>query len=81
MRKAFAPYSLHADAQIYFPTKSNTGDAHIMAMQAGGVMQKNDNHAATVHLEAGAGSYGSACERQRRTFYERRRQHPVQVLL
>ena len=58
MRKAFAPYSLHADAQIYFPTKSNTGDAHIMAMQAGGVMQKNDNHAATVHLEAGAGSYG-----------------------
>ena len=58
MRKAFAPYSLHADAKIYFPTKSNTGDAHIMAMQAGGVMQKNDNHAATVHLEAGAGSYG-----------------------
>lgn len=56
MRKAFAPYSLHADAQIYFPTKSNTGDAHIMTMQAGGVMQKNDNHAATVHLEAGAGS-------------------------
>lgn len=55
MRKAFAPYSLHADAQIYFPTKSNTGDAHIMAMQVGGVMQKNDNHAATVHLEAGAG--------------------------
>lgn len=29
-----------------------------MAMQVGGVMQKNDNHAATVHLEAGAGSYG-----------------------
>ena len=50
MRKAFAPYSLHADAQIYFPTKSNTGDAHIMAMQVGGVMQKNDNHAATVHF-------------------------------
>ncbi len=58
MRKAFAPYSLRADASIYFPTKSNTGDGHIMAMQIGGVMQKNDNHAATVHLEAGAGSYG-----------------------
>lgn len=58
MRKAFAPYSLRADAQIYFPTKSNTGDCHIMAMQVGGAMQKNDNHAATVHLEAGAGSYG-----------------------
>jgi succinate dehydrogenase/fumarate reductase flavoprotein subunit len=58
MRKAFAPYSLRADAQIYFPTKSNTGDCHIMAMQIGGAMQRNDNHAATVHLEAGAGSYG-----------------------
>lgn len=58
MRAKWSPYSLRADAQIYFPTKSNTGDGHIMAMQAGGVMQKNDNHSATVHLEAGAGSYG-----------------------
>lgn len=58
MRAKWAPYSLRADAQIYFPTKSNTGDGHIMAMQVGGTMQKNDNHSATVHLEAGAGSYG-----------------------
>ena len=58
MRKCYSPYSLRVDAQIYYPTKSNTGDGHIMAMQIGGVMQKNDNHAATVHLEAGAASYG-----------------------
>lgn len=58
MRKCYSPYSLRVDAQIYFPTKSNTGDGHIMAMQIGGAMQRNDNHAATVHLEAGAASYG-----------------------
>lgn len=58
MRKRFSPYSLRVDAQIYFPSKSNTGDGHVMAMRAGGVMQRNDNHAATVHLEAGAASYG-----------------------
>lgn len=58
MRKRWSPYSLRVDAQIYFPTKSNTGDGHIMAMQVGGAMQRNDDHAATVHLEAGAASYG-----------------------
>lgn len=52
MRKCYSPYSLRVDAQIYFPTKSNTGDGHIMAMQ------RKDNHAATVHLEAGTASYG-----------------------
>ncbi len=58
MRKRWAPYSLRVDAQIYFPTKSNTGDCHIMALQAGGAMQRLEDHAATVHLEAGAASYG-----------------------
>ncbi len=58
MRKCYSPYSLLADAQIYYPAKTNTGDCHIMAMQIGGAMQKVDNHAATVHLEAGAASYG-----------------------
>lgn len=58
MRKRWAPYSLHVDAQIYFPAKTNTGDCHIMALQAGGAMQKLEDHAATVHLEAGAASYG-----------------------
>ena len=58
MRKRWAPYSLRVDAQIYYPAKSNTGDGHIMAMQVGGVMQRLEDHAATVHLEAGAASYG-----------------------
>ena len=58
MRKCYSPYSLRVDAQIYYPTKSNTGDGHIMAMQIGGAMQRNPDHAATVHLEAGAASYG-----------------------
>ena len=58
MRKHWSPYSLRVDAQIYFPAKTNTGDCHIMAMQAGGAMQKLEDHAATVHLEAGAASYG-----------------------
>jgi len=46
-----------ADAQIYFPSKSNTGDGHMMAMDIGGAMQKDANHAAVIHLEAGAKSY------------------------
>lgn len=58
MRKRWAPYSLRADAQIYYPAKTNTGDCHILAMQVGGVMQRLEDHAATVHLEAGAASYG-----------------------
>lgn len=58
MRKRWSPYSLHADAQIYFPSKTNTGEVHLMALQAGGAMQRLEDHGATVHLEAGAASYG-----------------------
>jgi len=58
MRECFAPFTLLADAQIYFPNKCNTGDGLVMAMQAGGAMQRHDPHAAVIHLEAGAGSYG-----------------------
>lgn len=58
MRKCYAPFSLKVDEQIYFPLKTNTGDGHQMAMRVGGVMQTVDNHAATIHLEAGACSYG-----------------------
>lgn len=46
-----------ADDQIYFPSKSNTGDGHLMALDAGGAMQPDANHAAVIHLEAGAKSY------------------------
>ena len=46
-----------ADAQIYFPSKSNTGDGHMMAMDIGASMQRDANHAAVIHLEAGAKSY------------------------
>ncbi|WP_136795225.1 MULTISPECIES: FAD-dependent oxidoreductase [Desulfosediminicola] len=58
MVERFSPFSLNADAQIYFPNKCNTGDGMIMAMQAGGAMQKHEPHAAVIHLEAGAASYG-----------------------
>lgn len=58
MKERFSPFSLSADAQIYFPNKCNTGDGMIMAMQAGGAMQRHEPHAAVIHLEAGAASYG-----------------------
>jgi succinate dehydrogenase/fumarate reductase flavoprotein subunit len=58
MKERYDPFALKADAQIYFPNKCNTGDAHIMAMQCGGAMQKAEPHAAVIHLEAGAQSYG-----------------------
>jgi succinate dehydrogenase/fumarate reductase flavoprotein subunit len=58
LKQRFDPFALMADAQIYFPNKCNTGDAHIMAMQIGGAMQKVEPHAAVIHLEAGAASYG-----------------------
>jgi len=58
MRARYSPFSLNADAQIYFPNKCNTGDGMVMAMQAGGAMQKHEPHAAVIHLEAGAASYG-----------------------
>lgn len=58
LKERYSPFSLNADAQIYFPNKCNTGDGLIMAMQAGGAMQKHEPHAAVIHLEAGAASYG-----------------------
>lgn len=58
MRARYAQYSLAADSQIYFPNKCNTGDVHVMAMQTGGAMQRAEPHAAVIHLESGACSYG-----------------------
>ncbi|MDH7478840.1 MAG: FAD-dependent oxidoreductase [Syntrophomonadaceae bacterium] len=58
MMERYAPYALLMDAQIYFPNKCNTGDAHKMAMWVGGAMQKVEPHAGVIHLEAGAMSYG-----------------------
>lgn len=58
MKERYAPYALKSDAQIYFPNKCNTGDGHKMAMWAGGAMQIAEPHAAVIHLEAGAASYG-----------------------
>lgn len=53
----YAQTSSLADAQIYFPSKSNTGDGHLMAMDIGAAMQRDANHAAVIHLESGAKSY------------------------
>lgn len=58
MTDRYSPLCAMADAQIYFPNKCNTGDGHIMAMHVGGAMQKVEPHAAVIHLEAGAMSYG-----------------------
>ncbi len=58
MVERFDPFALLADSQIYLPNKCNTGDAHKMAMWAGGAMQKVEPHAAVIHLESGAQSYG-----------------------
>ncbi len=57
MTTRYSPICSLVDAQIYFPNKCNTGDAHIMAMHIGGAMQKVEPHAAAIHLEAGAMSY------------------------
>ncbi len=57
MVERYDPFALQADSQIYFPNKCNTGDAHKMAMWAGGAMQKVEPHAAVIHLESGAQSY------------------------
>jgi succinate dehydrogenase/fumarate reductase flavoprotein subunit len=58
MVERYDPFALKADSQIYFPNKCNTGDAHKMAMWVGGTMQKVEPHAAVIHLESGAQSYG-----------------------
>jgi succinate dehydrogenase/fumarate reductase flavoprotein subunit len=58
MVERYSPFTLRADSQIYFPNKCNTGDGHIMAMQIGGAMQMQEPHAAVIHLESGAASYG-----------------------
>jgi succinate dehydrogenase/fumarate reductase flavoprotein subunit len=58
MTDRWCPIVRLADAQIYFPNKCNTGDLHKQAFQIGGVMQKAEPHAAVIHLEAGATSYG-----------------------
>ncbi|HNX28052.1 MAG TPA: FAD-dependent oxidoreductase [Syntrophomonadaceae bacterium] len=58
MVERYDPFALQADSQIYFPNKCNTGDVHKQAMWIGGAMQKVEPHAAVIHLESGAQSYG-----------------------
>lgn len=58
MKARYAPLATIVDDQIYFPNKCNTGDGHLMAMDIGGAMQKIEPHAAVIHLESGAISYG-----------------------
>jgi succinate dehydrogenase/fumarate reductase flavoprotein subunit len=58
MVERYSPFTLRSDSQIYFPNKCNTGDGHIMAMHVGGAMQMHEPHAAVIHLESGAASYG-----------------------
>lgn len=58
MKARYSPIATMVDDQIYFPNKCNTGEVLTMAMQAGGAMQKVEPHAAVIHLESGAMSYG-----------------------
>lgn len=58
MIERYDPFALKADSQIYFPNKCNTGDLHKQAMWVGAAMQKVEPHAAVIHLESGAQSYG-----------------------
>jgi len=58
MVERYSPFTLLSDSQIYMPNKCNTGDGLIMAMHVGGAMQQHEPHAAVIHLESGAASYG-----------------------
>ena len=58
MMNTYNPWALKAaDERLYIPQWVNTGDMHKAALWIGAAMQKNDSHAACMHLESGAQSY------------------------
>jgi fumarate reductase flavoprotein subunit len=58
MRERYAQHTfVDADTQMYYPSKCNTGDGHIMAMHIGGAMQKTEPFAAMIHGLGGASAY------------------------
>ena len=58
MMRRYNPWALNAmDERMYIPQWVNTGDLHKQALWIGAAMQKNESHAAVMHLESGAQSY------------------------
>ena len=58
MMNTYNPWALQAaDERLYIPMWVNTGDMHKAALWIGAAMQKNESHAACMHLESGAQSY------------------------
>lgn len=59
MFKYYSPMTAYAmDARWYMPPNCDTGDMHKQAIWVGGAMQKSEPHAAVMHLDFGAASYG-----------------------
>jgi len=59
MLKYYSPMTAYAmDARWYMPPNCDTGDMHKQAIWIGGAMQKSEPHAAVMHLDFGASSYG-----------------------
>lgn len=59
MLNYYSPMVAYAlDARWYLPPNVDTGDLHKQALWAGAAMQKSEPHAAVMHLDFGAASYG-----------------------
>ena len=59
MFQYYAPMTAYAmDARYYNPPDCDTGDMHKQAIWVGGAMQRSEPHAAVMHLDFGAASYG-----------------------
>lgn len=59
MFQYYSPMTAYAmDGRFYNPPDCDTGDMHKQAIWAGAAMQKSAPHAAVMHLDFGAASYG-----------------------
>lgn len=59
MFQYYSPMTAYAmDGRFYNPPDCDTGDMHKQAIWVGGAMQKSEPHAAVMHLDFGAASYG-----------------------
>jgi len=59
MLNYYSPMTAYAvDLRVYLPPEVDSGDMHKQAIWIGGAMQKSEPHAAVMHLDFGAASYG-----------------------
>lgn len=59
MFQYYSPMTAYAmDGRFYNPPDVDSGDMHKQAIWIGGAMQKSEPHAAVMHLDFGAASYG-----------------------